>query len=196
MTATAPPQPDLARELSARANQAADRWLWHVRTQLDGIRLGQGRHADYANAKILSRIVSEYGCPGHRLVGPEAARAAWRIALHADDHPSFQLAASRPLREAVEADDAPVQQWAHLHDRALLNSGTPQEFGTQYRVGADGPEMCLVRDSDGLEARRAEVGLPAAATVLRELRERLVTSPDAETAGDTIVLLQSPKEAE
>ncbi|MGW2695668.1 DUF6624 domain-containing protein [Streptomyces sp. NPDC001296] len=164
MTDTAPLNPFLARELLARADQAAERWARRVRDQLDDVHLGQ-----------------------YRLVGPEAARAAWRLALHADDHPDFQLAAAHLLRRAVDAGDAPMDQWVRLHDRALLNTGSPQEFGTQYRLWPQGPQACAVRDPDGLDARRAKAGLPSATVALTELRERLATPPSREATSDTIV---------
>ncbi|BDH07150.1 DUF6624 domain-containing protein [Streptomyces seoulensis] len=181
-----PLQPFLARELLARANQAADRWTRHVRDDLDGILLGQGRHQDYASGKILSRVVGEYGWPGHRLVGPDAARAAWQLAMHADDQPGFQHVAALLLRRAVDAGDAPAHQWAFLHDRALLNNGEQQEFGTQCHLGLDGPQAYPVRDPVRLDDRRAAVCLPPAVAALAELREQLVVSPHEVT--ETIIL--------
>ncbi|MGW0883258.1 DUF6624 domain-containing protein [Streptomyces sp. NPDC002671] len=189
MTSAEPLRPALARELLARAERSTDRWARHVRNQLDGVQLGRGRHDDHANARVLRRIVAEHaGWPGHRLLGSAAARAAWLIALHADDDPDFQRTAAHLLRQAVMAHDAPAHQWAHLHDRALANSRQPQEFGTQYRVGPGGlAEPYPVRDAADLDTRRAVLGLPPADIALAALRERLVGLPgSADASGDVL----------
>ncbi|MHC5701937.1 DUF6624 domain-containing protein [Streptomyces tirandamycinicus] len=176
MTTTEPLRPDVARELITLAEQSAGRRAQRVRNQLDAIQLGRGRHADHASAKVLRRILADHDCwPGHRLVGPDAARAAWSIALHSNDEPDFQRAAALLLRRAVQADDAPIQHWAHLHDRALINTGHNQEFGTQFLLDANGIELCPVREPNTLDPRRAGVGLPPVAVALEKVRHRLAS---------------------
>ncbi|KUN38698.1 DUF6624 domain-containing protein [Streptomyces olivochromogenes] len=187
MMTAGPQRPDLARELIARAADSAAHRAKRVRNQLDAVQLGQGRHADHANTKVLRRILAEHDWPGHLLVGPAAARAAWSIALHSDDEPDFQRAATTLLERAVQADDALIQHWAHLHDRALINSGHDQEYGTQLLLRADGVELCPLRVPGSLDQRRATVGLPPIAVALRTVRRRY--TPDG-SAGDapTVVL--------
>ncbi|MGV9789044.1 DUF6624 domain-containing protein [Streptomyces sp. NPDC003435] len=176
MTTTSPQHRELARELLDWADRAEKHWDRRVSEQLDGVQLGQGRHTDYANAKRLKFIITDLGWPGDSLVGPEAARAAWRLALHADDHPGFQVAAARLMRHAADKGDASLRGWAHLHDRALLNSRRRQDFGTQYEFGPAGPQACPVRDPGSLDARRAAVGLPPAAAALAAVRARLASN--------------------
>ncbi|MEV7064365.1 DUF6624 domain-containing protein [Streptomyces collinus] len=167
---TRPMRPDLARELIARATESAAYRAQRVRNQLDAVQLGQGRHVDHANTKVLRRILAEHDWPGHRLVGPADARAAWSIALHSDDEPDFQRAATTLLERAVQASDALIQHWAHLHDRALINSGQAQEYGTQLLLRADGIELCPLRAPEALAERRAGVGLPPIAVALNTVR--------------------------
>ncbi|WP_435058129.1 DUF6624 domain-containing protein [Streptomyces sp. bgisy060] len=180
MTIDAPQRPDLARELIARATESASHRAKRVRDQLDAVQLGQGRHTDHANTNVLRRILADHGWPGHRLVGPDAARAAWSIALHSDDEPDFQRAAATLLRRAVQVGDALVQHWAHLHDRALITSGHDQEYGTQLLLCADAIELCPLRAPEGVDARRATVGLPPIAVALKAVRRRYV--PDGNGA--------------
>ncbi|MFB6940776.1 DUF6624 domain-containing protein [Streptomyces sp. NPDC060286] len=187
MTATEPLRPDLARELIARAAQSAARRAKRVRNHLDAVQLGQDRHADHADTKILRRILAEHDWPGHRLVGPDAARAAWSLALHADDEPDFQRAATTLLERAVQDGDARIQHWAHLYDRALLNSGRPQEFGTQLVLETTGVELCLLRAPDSLDQRRASVGLSPIAVALETVRRRF--APDRHAADSSTVVL-------
>ncbi|MFF3340394.1 DUF6624 domain-containing protein [Streptomyces flavidovirens] len=172
MTAAEPLRPDLARELLARASQSATRRAKRVRNLLDAMQLGQDRHAEHADTKVLRRILAEHDWPGHRLVGPEAARAAWSLALHADDEADFQRAATTLLERAVQDGDARIQHWAHLYDRALVNSGRPQEFGTQLVLNTTGVELCPLRAPDSLDQRRASVGLSPIATALETVRRR------------------------
>ncbi|RPK91967.1 DUF6624 domain-containing protein [Streptomyces sp. ADI98-10] len=172
MTAAGPLRPDLARELIDRATKAAARRAKRVRNQLDAVQLGQDRHAEHADTKVLRRVLAEHDWPGHRLVGIEAARAAWSLALHADDDADFQRAATTLLERAVQAGDARVQHWAHLFDRTLVNSGRPQEFGTQQLLTTNGVELCPVRAPGSLDQRRATVGLSPIATGLEKVRLR------------------------
>ncbi|MDJ0466059.1 DUF6624 domain-containing protein [Streptomyces sp. H27-C3] len=189
MTAAEPLRPDLARELIARATQSAARRAKRVRNHLDAVQLGQGRHADHADTKILRRILAEHDWPGHRLVGPDAARAAWSLALHADDDADFQRAATTLLERAVQDGDARIQHWAHLYDRTLANSGRPQEFGTQRILTATGVELCLVRAPDSLDQRRASVGLSPIAVALETVRRRLAQDHQADDSS-TVVLAE------
>ncbi|MFI1794395.1 DUF6624 domain-containing protein [Streptomyces olivaceoviridis] len=173
---TEPLRPHLARDLIARAEQASPHWSRRIRNELDGIQLGRGRHVDHVNARVLRRILAEHDWPGHRLVGRNGCRAAWQLALHADDDPELQRSAARLMHRAAQDDDAPPWQWAHLHDRALLTSGhTMQEYGTQYRGGPHGVELYPVREPATVNARRAELGLPPVAVATNGLRQRLRT---------------------
>ncbi|MFJ3931618.1 DUF6624 domain-containing protein [Streptomyces sp. NPDC090029] len=187
MTSDEPQRPDLARELIARATESAAHRAKRVRDQLDSVQLGRGRHTDHANTNVLRRILAEHDWPGHRLVGPDAARAAWSIALHSDDEPDFQRAATTLLGRAVQAGDALVQHWAHLYDRALVTSGRDQEYGTQLLLRASGIELCPLRAPESVDARRATVGLPPIAVALKAVRCRY--APDGSADETPTVIL-------
>ncbi|MGW9411897.1 DUF6624 domain-containing protein [Streptomyces diastaticus] len=190
MTTEKPQRPDLARELIARATESAAHRATRVRNQLDGVQLGRGRHTDYANAKFLRRVLGEYEWPGHRLVGPAAARAAWSIALHSDHDLVFQRAATILLGRAVEAGEGLVHHWAHLHDRTLINTGQDQEYGTQLLLSADGIELCPLRAPESVDARRSTVGLPPLAIALKAVRRRYTPDHSAD-ATPTVVLARA-----
>ncbi|MFG2153201.1 DUF6624 domain-containing protein [[Kitasatospora] papulosa] len=189
MTASDPLRPDLARELIVRAAQSAARRAKRVRNHLDAVQLGQDRHADHADTKIMRRILAEHDWPGYRLIGPDAARAAGSLALHADDDADFQRAATTLLERAVQDGDARIQHWAHLYDRTLANSGRPQEFGTQQVLIATGVELCPVRAPDSLDQRRASVGLSLIAAALETVRRRLAQDHQPGDSS-TVVLAQ------
>lgn len=183
MTTDEPQRLDLARELIARATESAAHRAKRVRDQLDALQLGQGRHTDHANTKVLRRILAKHDWPGHRLVGPDAARAAWSIALHSNDDPAFQRAATTLLGRAAQTGDALVQHWAHLHDRVLVTSGHDQEYGTQLLLCAAGIELCPLRAPESVNARWATVGLSPIAVALKAVRRRY-TLDGSEAEGD------------
>lgn len=169
---TEPQRPDIARDLLDRASTARE-----YRSKLAGAELSEaeaamGRHIDHANTQALRRVMADHGWPGRSLVGEEAAAGAWQIALHADHLPDFQRLALRTLATAVEHGEATIQQWAHLRDRANINSGDRQIFGTQYRYGSAGIESLPIHEPEHLDARRASVGLPPYSAALADVRRR------------------------
>ncbi|WP_338932776.1 DUF6624 domain-containing protein [Streptomyces netropsis] len=109
---------------------------------------------DADNVAWLQKVIEHLGWPGHTCVGMEAARAAWLIAQHADEHREFQERALVLLRAAVEAGEAESWQLAYLTDRCLIRWQESQLYGTQYR-GAPLP----IAEVEGLDERRAAVGL-------------------------------------
>ncbi|MGC4950099.1 DUF6624 domain-containing protein [Streptomyces sp. DT224] len=177
MNAIEPQRPDLARELIVRAAQSTARRARRIRNQLDAdaVQLGQDRHADHADAKVLRRVLAEFDWPDRCLVGVEASTAAWNLALHADDDPDLQRAATTLLKRAVQDRGASVTHWAHLHDRTLANSGRLQDYGTQHLLTSAGVDLCPVREPDSLDQRRASVGLPPVAVALEAVRRRIAS---------------------
>jgi hypothetical protein len=129
------------------------------------------RQTDQANAEVLRRILSDHGWPGRTLVGSDASRAAWLIALRADDV-EFQKLALAKLADAVAQSEAEPAQWAHLYDRCCALADVPQLFGTQFRFGAAGIEVYPVLDPETLDERRAQYGLGPHAESAESLRRR------------------------
>ena len=68
----------------------------------------------------------------------------------------------------------------------LLFRGEPQIYGTQYKVKNGVAELWTVRDPEGLDARRASLGLePEHENRARLLARRTDTAPDP-GAGTTV----------
>ena len=155
---------DLARELLA---MIADDDETRARLAADGS-LFEGYHpameaVHQANATRLRAIVDEHGWPGRALVGDRAASAAWRIVQHAIGLPAFLRAMLPVLERAAAAGDGDPAEVAMLDDRVRVLEGRPQRHGTQYDWDDDGSALVPavgVDDPDGVDARRAAVGLP------------------------------------
>ncbi|MEU9337934.1 DUF6624 domain-containing protein [Streptomyces sp. NPDC048290] len=192
-----PVNPALARELADRAGQSIPRWAGRVCGDLGPDLLRQVRRADQVHARFLRQVLDKFRWPGWRLVGDDACHAAYLLALHADDDPRLQATAATLLHEAVRAGDASPRDLAHLKDRALVNSHQPQEFGTQYRLGAGGPERCPVSQPALLDARRAGAGLSPAARALAALQERIASGPGPRSClpGDGSAVLDAAADA-
>ncbi len=155
---------ELAAELCALI---ADDDATRARLAADGS-LFRGYHPEmaavhHANAARLRAIIATHGWPGRSLVGDEAAAAAWRIVQHAIGLPAFQRAMLPVLTAAAAAGDVDPAQVAMLDDRIRVFEGRPQRYGTQYDWDEDGAAlvpMVGVEAPDGVDARRAAVGLP------------------------------------
>jgi hypothetical protein len=161
---------ELAAELLARADrdQAA-------RTSLRRGHQMAEWHAvvapvDRDNTARLREILGAHGWPGHRLAGEAGAHAAWLLVQHAP--PDLQEECLPLLKDAVAQGDARPVDLAYLTDRVLAHRGEPQIYGTQYQVRDGVPELWTVRDPDGLDERRAALGMEPEA----ENRARLLAA--------------------
>ena len=123
------------------------------------------------NAEALEEIIAAHGWPGISKVGLEGGRAAWLVAQHAICTPDLQKGFLRLLKEAAEAGEAPMKQTAFLTDRIRFNEGKPQVYGTVLDWDENGELGCEVEDPDGVDVRRAAVGLPPFEESLREHRK-------------------------
>jgi hypothetical protein len=115
---------------------------------------------DVANTDRLRAIVERYGWPGRSLVGEECAQHSWLLAQHADRQLEFQRHALALLGDAVDRGEATRRQLAYLTDRVCMNEGKEQIYGTQIAGVRNGRVVPWpIENPDGLDARRAAVGL-------------------------------------
>ncbi|MFJ3219001.1 DUF6624 domain-containing protein [Kitasatospora sp. NPDC086801] len=113
------------------------------------------RHGDR-----LAAIMADHGWPTEQAVGPEAARAAWLVAQHADRQLDVQRRAVELMAEAVAGGAASARDFAFLQDRLAVNEGREQRYGTQIGAVADGhPVPWPCEDPERLDERRAGVGI-------------------------------------
>lgn len=131
---------------------------------------------DRDNTAWMKGVVDRHGWPGQSLVGERGAHCAWLLVQHADLDRPFQKRCLALLRDASAGEVKP-QELAYLEDRVLVGEGEPQRFGTQLRI-ADGrlvPQP--IEHPAGVDACRAEVGLPPLAEYV-ETAERYYLSPE------------------
>ncbi|HEU5326338.1 MAG TPA: TrmH family RNA methyltransferase [Candidatus Limnocylindria bacterium] len=123
------------------------------------------RQRSELDAPRLDAIVAEHGWPGLRLVGADAADAAWLIAYHADADNAQRRGWLPLLAEAVATGDADPRHLATLTDRIAATDRQPQVYGTILMLAADGEVELPVPavEPARLDERRAEIGLPPVA---------------------------------
>jgi hypothetical protein len=112
------------------------------------------------NAARLRELVAAHGWPGRAAAGDDGAEAAWLVAQHAIGEPAFLRATLAALQDATARGEVPAWQPAMLDDRIRMYEGRPQRYGSQLVPDADGwLRPYEIEDPDGVEARRAAVGL-------------------------------------
>ena len=116
------------------------------------------------NAHRLNELISQYGWPTISRVGLAGCRAAWLIAQHSICTPDLQRRFLALVTEAAEIGEVPKAQVAFLIDRIRFNENKPQMYGTVLDWDEQGELSCVVEDPVNLDARRREMGLPAAQT--------------------------------
>jgi hypothetical protein len=134
-----------------------------------------------ANAARLREVIREVGWPTEALVGADGARAAWRIAQHAINHPGFMRECRALLDDASVRGEVPRWQFAYIDDRIRAFEDVPQRYGSQWRGGAHGLEPYPLEDPSRVDEWRAELGLPPIA----ELEARMRASPPNEPGDRT-----------
>jgi hypothetical protein len=127
-----------------------------------------------ANAERLRRIVEAIGWPTNARVGAEAAAAAWLVLQHAIGEPELQRRMLVVLWEHARRDELPAWQAAMLEDRVRALEGRAQRYGTQLDWDEHGQlaPWPAVEEPEGVDERRAEVGLPRLEVAVAERRQR------------------------
>jgi len=118
-------------------------------------------------AERLAALVDRHGWPGRTRAGEDGAAAAWRVAHHAIATPTLQRRFLGLVAEAAARGEATPLQAAMLEDRVRHLEGRPSLHGTLLdwdETGRLSPGP--VEAPEGLDARRAALGLPPIAEAL------------------------------
>ena len=141
---------------------------------------------DEKHTARLRAIFKEHGFPGFCLAGRDGAQAAHVMLLHG---PSHELRKETlPLVEAaVKKGELPAQAAATLTDKVLVGEGKPQIYGTHFSFVDGKLVMHPVADPEGLDDRRARVGLQPLKEYMEGLEKmyRVKTESGASTPAPT-----------
>jgi len=115
--------------------------------------------ADASNTARLKDLIARHGWITVSAFGPIASQDAWILAQHADADPDFQREVLALMAPLVPAGEVRPGDYAYLHDRVAAAAGEPLRYGTQGRCEGEAWTPMALEDPEGIEARRAEVGL-------------------------------------
>lgn len=121
---------------------------------------------DEAHVARLKAIVEAHGWPTFERVGARAASAAVLTAQYAGHDPEFLGRAIELMTPLARTGEVSPPYVALLTDRLRVYRGQKQLFGTQVEVALDASGLPVITPTtpieapDGLDARRAEFGLP------------------------------------
>lgn len=125
---------------------------------------------DSARSRRLRGIVDRYGWPDRSRAGEAAASSAFLVLQHSP-FVAFQERMAPRIEDLARSGSVDRQAAALLTDRVLMHRGEPQRYGTQFY--RDGARFVLYRveDPEGLDERRAAMGLPSLAEYMATLEE-------------------------
>jgi hypothetical protein len=133
------------------------------------------------NAALLDRAFDALGWPSRAKLDDDGAAAATLILQHAISRPDLQRRGLTLLLEAVEAGHANPLDAAYLSDRIAVLEGRAQVFGTQFDWDENGLlSPAPIADPNGLDDRRASVGLAPMADTIAAMRAQ--AAAEGETA--------------
>ncbi|MVN88473.1 hypothetical protein GO986_17155, partial [Deinococcus sp. HMF7620] len=127
----------------------------------------------------LRRLLSAYGWPTDLRL-----RATLAAAL---DEPEVQWCAGQAaLRTAITIGER--AQGARLIDQALIGLDRQQRYGTVTKVVGRWVRTVSLENAQGVDARRAAIGLPPLAQTIAELQAKLLPRPAPSGLKRTVVL--------
>ena len=111
--------------------------------------------------KRLKQIFDKYGFVGFDLAGEEGSQNFWLMVQHSDDNPDFQKEVLKKMKIEVEKGNAKPSNYGLLVDRANLNTGQKQIYGTQVDYNFDIAQAYSknLADSANVNERRKSIGL-------------------------------------
>jgi hypothetical protein len=113
---------------------------------------------DSANTEWLQRQQPERHWFTRTQVGADGVSAAFLLLQHSADT-AWQARVLPALQTAVAQGEVSGQEFALFTDRVAMHRGLPQQYGTQVEVRDGRVVFHVIADSNGVDARRAQVGL-------------------------------------
>lgn len=117
---------------------------------------------DAQSTRLMRDLLERYDWIDSRRFGTRVGSHAWILVQHADRHPDFQALALERMEAYLGEGGVRLRDYAYLYDRVAVNTGRLQRYGTQPEAECDeagGLALRPVEDLEGLDARRAQMGL-------------------------------------
>ncbi len=109
---------------------------------------------------LIKKIVMTNGFPTISMVGKETSHKFWMLVQLCDQDIQMQMAVSKHMSYLMRSGDVDKDDYAMLTDRARMNRGAPQLYGTQFVISDEGAVLLYqTHDLDNIDARRKSIGL-------------------------------------
>lgn len=134
---------------------------------IDSAQIAAMADIDSVNTAWLKAYVARWGWPTRAQVGREAVGAAFLIVQHAVHDTAFMRQMLPLIQESYRRGDLDGGAVALLIDRLEVKAGHPQIYGTQLHLEDGRWVLDPIADSDRVDQRRRQMGLPPLADYLR-----------------------------
>jgi hypothetical protein len=123
---------------------------------------------DSVNLVEIKSILDQYGWLGPETVGEKGNNAIFFVIQHSDKETRKQYLPM--MREAVKNGKASTHDLALLEDRAAIDEGKKQIYGTQLRFDRQTKQYQLLqlKDPENVDTRRKKAGLIPLSEYLKE----------------------------
>ncbi|MDJ1499494.1 energy transducer TonB [Xanthocytophaga agilis] len=121
---------------------------------------------DILNMAKIDKIIAEYGYPGKSLVGEKYQSVALMVIQHND--PAAREKYLPLLIEAAGKGEVNASSVAIVIDRAKIDKGEKQIYGSQLNETKQGMKLMPIEDEPNVNVRRAKVGLPPLEVYLKQ----------------------------
>jgi hypothetical protein len=121
----------------------------------------------------IEELYNKHGYLGIKEIGKEGAFNFWLFVQHSDKYPEFQKRILKQMKKEVKKGNANANNYAYLVDRAKVNNGEKQMFGTQvdYRINGQAKPKNGLIDSLNIDKIRTEYKLSKLTEYLNQMTE-------------------------
>ncbi|MDJ1468858.1 energy transducer TonB [Xanthocytophaga flava] len=132
----------------------------------EAIQMRKQSAIDITNMAKIDKIIAEYGYPGKSLVGEKYQSVALMVIQHND--PAAREKYLPLLVEAAGKGEVNASSVAIVIDRAKIDKGEKQIYGSQLNETKQGVKLMPIEDEPNVNVRRAKVGLPPLEVYLKQ----------------------------
>ena len=125
---------------------------------------------DEPHTKRLEEIFDQIGFPNAAKVGREGMQAFMILLQHAPTD-ALRVRSLTPITAAFKNKELPPMDYANFVDRLRLHQGKKQLYGSGFDFKEGKMVMSPTEDMKNLDKRRAKIGLPPLAELIKMMKE-------------------------
>ena len=125
---------------------------------------------DEPHTKRLEEIFDQIGFPNTAKVGREGMQAFMILLQHAPTD-ALRVRSLKPITAAFKNKELPPMDYANFVDRLRLHQGKKQLYGSGFDFKEGKMVMSPTEDMKNLDKRRAKIGLPPLAELIKMMKE-------------------------